>query len=244
MEGPNKYITSWGTCSYCHQFKHGADTCDSLKRAIARGDLRAVKFQNKLVGGGRLCGYCAGRGHSSSKCDKRFDTYRQALLKMQEDCDKAFTWLHEIGFGPGAMLSGMSKEHKWSYINKKDNKADRTVIIGDFTSNSLQIFLKELLYGAQRNWFEVDGVDTSMEKVRQIYLPFHPLYSPRPTSVKVEVVHRSNPEDIDSLKLKLECYVSPVIRFATAKDFFDAGYKFKSGTNVIPDIIAPLTPKA
>lgn len=233
-------IDRYGRCTYCRATGCAADRCTVLAKDVAAGVIGAVKYQNKMMGGGRLCGYCAGSGHSSAKCERRFDTYRKNLDKHHVDCEKAFAWLHEIGFGPGAMLSGMARERRYSY---KASKGEKAVIIEDFGSRTLTEFLNELLYGSAKNWFPVDAVETTMEKVRNVYLPFHPTYSPRPTSMKVEVLHRANPEDIEGLKQKITCYVSPIRKFATAKDFFDAGYKFKTGNSNIPEVIAPLTPK-
>lgn len=235
-------IDTYGRCTFCKARGHGADKCAILVREVASGRVTAIKFQNKLNGGRRLCGYCAGSGHSSTKCEKRFTDYRQKLDIHHKDCEKAFVWLHEIGFGPGAMLSGMARERRWS--SRHGNKGEKAVIIENFSNRTLTEFLQELLYGSARNWYAVDAMDTSMEKVKNIYLPFHPVYSPRPTSMKVEVIHRANPEDIESLKQQISCYSNPVRMFATAKDFFDAGYKFKSGNLKTPEIIAPLTPKS
>lgn len=241
MKTTFEYIDTYGRCTFCKARGCSANKCLVLKKQVLAGRVTAIKFQNKMNGGGRLCGYCAGGGHSSAKCEKRFEVYKQNLSIHHTDCEKAFAWLHEIGFGPGAMLSGMARERRYSYGDK--SKGEKAVIIEDFHGKTLTVFLQELLYGSARNWFAVDAVETTLEKVKTIYLPFHPVYSPRPTSMKVEVIHRANPEDIEALKQRINCYVSPIMKFATAKDFFDAGYKFKSGASHVPEIIPALTPK-
>jgi hypothetical protein len=145
--------------------------------------------------------------------------------KQVQVADAAFAWLHEIGFGPGAMLSAMASESRW----RAKNKDQKMVIIEDFNDRTASSFLQELLYGTARNWYQVMAVDTACDKVSRIYLPFHPVFSPRPTSMKVEIVHRANPEDIDKLKQHVECYASPILEYSSAEEFFDDGFRFEAG---------------
>lgn len=221
-----------GQCGYCYSHGHGADNCSLLKQRVEAGNIYAKKFLNSINGGGRVCGYCAEKGHSTATCSSRFNDFKTGLLNQKTKADSAFVWLHEIGFGPGAMLSGMSRESSW----RSKDKAERIVIINDFKQHIANDFFTELLFGDQRNWYRVNAVDTTNEDVRSIYLPFHPVYAPRPTSVKVQVIHKSNEEDIEKLKSFLQCYTNPVMRYNTAEEFFSAGYKFKTGNTKLPEI--------
>lgn len=216
-----------GSCGYCWQHGHDAKSCPRLKTQLESGSVRAKKFSNNLNGGGRVCGYCADKGHSSTNCSKRFDDYVPTLAKQKAIANQAFSWLHEIGFGPGAMLSAMATESGW----RAANKDQRMVIIEEFNERVANNFFQELLYGQQRNWYHVKAVDTANEDVRRIYLPFHPHFAPRPTSMKVEVLHKANPEDIDSMKKFIPALTSPALDYNTAEEFFAAGYRFNAGNS-------------
>lgn len=223
----------YGGCSYCYQQKHDAHTCPRLALHEQQGDTTAIKFRKKLNGTiGRLCSYCGDEAHNSTRCGKRFDDHKTTLLQEKITAEPAFAWLQEIGFGVGCMISGMAKEY--SYYSR--GKEERVVIIGEFRPYVLKQFVNELLYGSARNWYSVDATDTANETIKRIYLPFHPVYAPRPTSMKVEIIHKANPEDTLALKNSLECYKSPLMNYSTAEDFFNAGYKFKSGMSSRPEI--------
>jgi len=225
--------TRYGACSWCYSRGHDAHGCTSLQSSVETGNAAAISLQKKINGiTARLCGYCADEKHSSTVCPKRFADYKNALLNQKSDADKAFDWLKEIGFGPGAMLSGMARESGW---NSK-NKEDKIVVIEEFRGHTLNRFMNELLHGSNRNWYPVTAVDTTNETVRNIYLPFHFIYAPRPTSKGVQVVHRANDQDIEGMKRVVDCYSSPVLHFSTAEDFFNAGYKFKAGKSKDPQI--------
>lgn len=230
----NKYKETLrsGRCGWCYDTQHKASDCEKLKQKANEGNVVAIKYVNSLNGGGRLCAYCAGSGHTSTKCSKKFDTLKRLAEKEKIIAEPAFEWLKEIGFGPGAMLTGMSKEGYYS----KRGKDERIVIISDFTKNTAIEFFKELLFGVNRNWYRVDGIDTCNEIIRNIYLPFHPLYSPRPTSTKVSILHKAKEEDVDKLKEFLLCYSSPVFNYDNAEDFFAAGYKFTSSNTKVPQV--------
>lgn len=225
--------TKSGQCSWCYQLGHDANNCPGLKRYVSAGDVRALKFQKRLDGtSGRLCGYCGHENHSSVNCTKRFNDFKAGLIKQKDKADNAFSWLKEIGFGPGAMLSGMSRESSY----RSRNKDERIVVIEEFSAGVASQFFKELFYGTQRNWYRVSAVDSTNERVRNIYLPFHPIYAPRPTSMKVSVVHRANDEDIESMKKFVPALNNPVMDYDTAEQFFSAGYKFKSGNTKYVEI--------
>lgn len=221
-----------GQCGYCYSHGHDAMGCKLLSDRIAAGNVYAKKFYNSINGGGRVCGYCAEKGHSTAICSTRFYDFKSALSNQKVKADPAIAWLREIGFGPGAMLSGMARESSW----RSRDKGEKIVIINDFNQHVANDFFNELLNGDQRNWYRVNAVDTTNEDVRNIYLPFHPVYAPRPTSMNVQVVHKSNDEDIEKLKSFLSCYTNPVMRYNTAVDFFSAGYKFKTGNSKTPEI--------
>lgn len=217
--------TKWDTCTWCHLGGHDASQCTRLTDSVKKGQIRAIKFHKKITTGGRVCGYCAEDNHSSPKCPKRFDDAKLMYASQKQVADAAFAWLHEIGFGPGAMLSAMATESSW----RARGKDQKMVIIEDFTNRTVTSFLNELMYGTTRNWYQVTAVDTACEKIRRIYLPFHPVYSPRPTSMKVEIVHKATPEEIDKLKQHVECYASPLLEYSSAEEFFDAGFRFEAG---------------
>ena len=123
------------SCSWCYQQGHSAKVCPRLDASAKAGSLNALKYQKKLNGAtGRLCGYCADEGHSSGNCPKRYDTFKKLTLSEKEMSEKALAWLKEIGFGPGAMLSGMARESGW---NSKKNKAERIVIIEEFKGKQI-----------------------------------------------------------------------------------------------------------
>jgi hypothetical protein len=232
--------TNYGTtikrCSWCYSTSHSAKECDVLKNRAEEGNVRAKKFINDINGGKRVCGYCAGEDHSSSKCKTRFNDFKSSLVKSQSDIEKVFIWLHQIGFGPGAMISGIAKKGWYSKNNKKEN----IVVIEDFNRRVADLFFRELTTGIKKNWFPVKAIDTSNEDVRNIYLPFHPVYSPRPTSLKVEIIHKANPDDIENIKSFLECYTNPVMNFDSAEEFFDTGYKFKTGNTLAVEVDSTL----
>lgn len=219
-------------CSWCYSHLHTAKECTMLKAKAEEGNVRAIKFLNDINGGNRLCGYCAGENHTSTKCEKRFNDFKRRLTKSRDITDEAFKWLHQIGFGPGAMISGLAKKGWYSKNNKKEN----IVVIEEFNEYVASSFFKELTTGSKKNWFPVKAVDTSNEVVRNVYLPFHPEYSPRPSSLNVEILHRASPNDIENIKTFLECYQNPIMNFDSAEEFFEAGYKFKSGTSAAPEI--------
>lgn len=218
-----------GNCGYCYQQGHNARDCDLLKTRVVAGNVNAKKFQNSINGGGRVCGFCADKEHSSTNCPSRFYQFKHSVMVQKNLADPAFAWLHEIGFGPGAMLNGMSRESRY-YSRSKD---ERIVVIKDVVGTN---FFHELLYGNQRNWYQVYAIDTANEDVRSIYLPFHPVYAPRPTSMKVQVIQKASEIDIEKMKRHLTCYNNPVMLHETAEDFFAQGYRFKSGNTKLPDI--------
>ena len=221
-----------GSCGYCYQQGHDASACNLLKLRVEAGNVHAKKFHNSISGGGRVCGFCAEGNHSSTNCPSRFYEYKHSLSQMKSVADKAFAWLHEVGFGPGAMLSAMAAEYGW----RADGKDQKMVIIEEFNDRVAAQFFQELLWGQQRNWYHVKAVDTANDNVRRIYLPFHPVYAPRPTSMKVQVVHKANEIDIEKMKMHLTCYHSPVMLHETAESFFAEGYKFEAGNNKDPKI--------
>lgn len=223
-----------GSCSYCFKSDngHNASNCPLLSLRASGGNVYAKKLQNRYSGGGRVCSFCAEKDHNSTNCPSRFYQFKASLVNQKQVADPAFQWLHEIGFGPGAMLNGMSRES--AYWSK--NKEERIVVINDFNSRVATMFFNELLWGDKRNWYTVCAVDTSNEDVRSVYLPFHPTYAPRPTSMKVQIVHKANPDDIEKLKSHLTCYNNPVMLVDTAEQFFAEGFKFVSGNNKNPEI--------
>lgn len=212
-------------CPYCKNF-HELAVCTSYQYGLKNKSLSAIKLKNKIEsGGGRVCATCASVEHTSNKCPKKFDDKKKALTNQKAKADNAFAWLHEIGFGPGCMLSGMSNERSYGTRGKEE----RIVVVEEFGGYSAKNFFEELLYGDQRNWFPVNAIDTSAEKIRKIYLPYHPFYSPKPTSKKVQVVHKANKEDIENLKKFISAYSNPIMNYDSAEKFFAAGFKFKSG---------------
>ena len=218
------------SCKWCGNWQRGhtVDSCTYFESALKRNVLRAVKLKAKMESGGkRVCAYCASVDHASTKCPNKFYDTKAHLLKVKNQADAAFVWLHEIGFGPGAMLSGMATERGWS----SGGKGEKIVVIENFTQRTFSNFMQELLNGDVRNWYFVDAVDTTNEKVKRIYLPYHEFYSPKPTSKKVSVIHRANEEDIESMKNMMDCYTNPIILYATAEEYFARGYKFKAGRN-------------
>ena len=222
----------YGGCGWCHMGGHDASGCQHLVQGVKNGNMKALKFQKSLTTGGRVCGYCADEKHSSTNCPKRFDDFKRNVRAANQVASKAFEWLHEIGFGPGAMLSAMAAEYGW----RADGKDQKMVIIEEFNQRVANNFFQELFYGQHRNWYHVKAVDTANDDVRRIYLPFHPVYAPRPTSMKVEVLHRANPEDIDSMKKFVPSLTSPVLDYQTAEQFFDSGYRFAAGSTSSPEI--------
>lgn len=222
-------------CKWCGRYQkaHEVQSCPHFQSALARGVIRAVKIQAKIQSGGkRVCGYCANAEHASTKCPKRFNDEKHKLTTIFTKAEEAFKWLHEIGFGPGAMLSGMANER---YYNSR-NKEEKIVVIEDFTQSVAHRFMQELINGTQRNWYQVNAVDISQERIRKIYLPFHAVYAPKPTSLKVSVIQKASPDEIDKMKLHFDCYLSPIMNFNTAEEFFAAGFKFKAGSS---DVVAP-----
>lgn len=231
MKHTMKAKLSDGSCSYCYQNDgHDATNCPLMQTRANQGNVRAKKLMNSFNGGGRLCGFCAEKDHSSTNCPSRFYQFRHSVMIQKNLADSAFAWLHEIGFGPGAMLNGMSRESRYYSNNTKD---ERIVVINDVVGTN---FFHELLYGKQRNWYQVYAIDTANEDVRSIYLPFHPVYAPRPTSMKVQVIQKASEVEIEKMKRHLTCYTNPVMLHETAKDFFAQGYRFKSGNGKLPDI--------
>lgn len=224
--------TKYGSCSWCYTNGHDASGCSMLQSSVKAGSLKAIKFHKAITTGGRVCGYCAGDKHSSTNCPKRFNEVKHEAQKTNAIASQAFQWLHEIGFGPGTMLSAMAAEYRW---NGKD-KDQKMVIIEEFTPTVATQFFQELLFGHERNWYNVKAVDTANDNVRRIYLPFHPVYAPRPTSMKVEILHRANPEDIDSMKWFVPSLSSPVLDYEDAQAFFDSGYRFAAGSSRTPEI--------
>jgi hypothetical protein len=222
-------------CKWCgrYQTAHTIDACSYYKAALAAGRIRALKVKAKMDSGGkRVCGYCADINHASTKCPTKFNKRKAKLSAEIEAFDKAFEWLHEIGFGPGAMLNGMANEYRWNARTKEE----KMVVIEDFRAYTFQRFINELVAGKQRNWYFVDAVDTSNEKVKRIYLPYHSFYAPKPTSKNVSVISKADPAEIDKMKNKMACYSSPVMKFNSAEEFFKAGYKFKAGSD---EVISP-----
>lgn len=231
MKHTRKAKLSDGSCSYCYQNDgHDATNCPLMQTRANQGNVRAKKLMNSFNGGGRLCGFCAEKDHSSTNCPSRFYQFRHSVMIQKNLADSAFAWLHEIGFGPGAMLNGMSRESRYYSNNTKD---ERIVVINDVVGTN---FFHELLYGKQRNWYQVYAIDTANEDVRSIYLPFHPVYAPRPTSMKVQVIQKASEVEIEKMKRHLTCYTNPVMLHETAEDFFAQGYRFKSGNGKLPDI--------
>ena len=222
-------------CSWCYQSDHTAIDCQRLDTAVGNGLMRAIKYKKKLNGStGRLCGYCADEGHVSNNCPKRYNDAKALVLSEKEISDKAFAWLKEIGFGPGAMLSGMAREKGWN----SRGKSERIVIIEEFKNDAVAShFFANLLRGSDRNWYNVTAVDSTNETVRNIYLPFHPTFAPKPTSVNVQVIHKANEEDIEKYKKYLPALSSPLLDYNNAEEFFQDGYRFKNGTTKNPEII-------
>lgn len=219
-------------CKWCGrwQTQHSINTCSYFQASLLRGDMRAIKLKAKIDSGGkRVCGYCAGLDHTSITCEKKFNDKKQVIVKSRAVMDPVFAWLHEIGFGTGAMISGMASDRFY----RAGDKGEKIVVIEDFRQQTLINFINELAHGKNKNWFMVNAVDTTNEKIRRIYLPYHELYSPKPTSKNVSIVHRANEEDIEKMKMMLETYTSPVIHYNTAKEFFAAGHKFKAGSNEV-----------
>ena len=222
-------------CLWCGRYQkaHTVDNCTYFKAALVNGRMRAIKLQAKIQSGGRrVCGYCASLEHASTRCSKRFEDKRANLMATRQAVDEAFVWLYEIGFGPGAMISGMANERMWS----GRGKGEKVVVIEDFTPYVLSHFVDELINGNQRNWYKVNAVDTSNERVQRIYLPYHITYAPKPTSKNVSIVHKADPAEIDKMKNSLSCYKNPIVNFNTAEEFFNAGYKFKAGSD---EVVAP-----
>lgn len=230
MKHTRKAKLSDGSCSYCYQNDgHDATNCPLMQTRANQGNVYAKKLMNSYNGGGRVCGFCADKEHSSTNCPSRFYQFRHSVMVQKNLADSAFAWLHEIGFGPGAMLNGMSRESRY-YSSTKD---ERIVVINDVVGTN---FFHELLYGKQRNWYQVYAIDTANEDVRSIYLPFHPVYAPRPTSMKVQVIQKASEVEIEKMKRHLTCYTNPVMLHETAEDFYAQGYRFKSGNGKLPDI--------
>lgn len=222
-------------CKWCgrYQTAHTIDACSYFQAALNKGSIQALKVKAKMDSGGkRVCGYCADTKHASTKCPVKFNNRKAKLSSEVEAVDKAFEWLHEIGFGPGAMLNGMANEYRW----RARTKEEKMVVIGDFRPWTFQRFITELVDGTNRNWYFVDAVDTTNEKVQKIYLPYHSFYAPKPTSKNVSVISRADPAEIDKMKNKMACYSSPVMKFNSAEEFFKAGYKFKAGSD---EVISP-----
>ena len=222
-------------CTWCGRWQtgHTIDSCSYFKAALTAGRMRAVKMKAKMDSGGkRVCGYCAGTEHASTKCSKKFNDHRAKLSSEISDLDKAFEWLHEIGFGPGAMLNGMANEYRWNSRGKEE----KMVVIGDFKPYTFTRFINELVNGSQRNWYAVDAVDTANERVQKIYLPHHSFYAPKPISKNVSVISKADPAEIDKMKNRMACYSSPIMKFSSAEEFFKAGYKFKAGSS---EVVAP-----
>lgn len=220
-----------GYCKWCGKWQKGhlVQSCNYFQSALAKGSLRAVKLKTRMeTGSGRVCAACADPNHSSTVCPKKFDTIKANLARQKEDYDKAFEWLHEIGFGPGAMLNGMASEYGW----RSKGKSERLVVIEEFGPRAAQWFMSELAYGKQRNWYMVNAVDTENEKVRKIYLPFHSVYAPKPTSKNVSIVHRANPEDIEKMKSHFDCYKNEILNYDSADAYFSTGKKLKAGTSL------------
>jgi hypothetical protein len=224
--------SKYGGCGWCYMQGHDASSCPRLEQSVQNGNMKAIKFHKSVTTGGRVCGYCAEEKHSSTNCPKRFSDAKYEVAKEQQVASNAFAWLHEIGFGPGAMLSAMAAECGWS----AEGKDQKMVVIEEFNSRVATTFFQELFYGQQRNWYHVKAVDTANENVRRIYLPFHPVYAPRPTSLKVEVLHKANPEDIDSMKKFIRALSSPLFDYDTAEEFFDSGLRFSAGETKTPKI--------
>ena len=223
------------SCKWCGKYRsaHSTETCQYFQAALANGSLSAIKLQAKIQSGGRrVCGYCAHTEHASTKCPKRFNDERAKILRTRGAIEDAFKWLHEIGFGPGAMLSGMAAEYRWNSRGKNE----KLVVIEEFKNWTMNQFMNELINGKERNWYQVNAVDTANERVQRIYLPYHITYAPKPTSKNVSIVHKANPEDIEKMKNHFDCYTSPVVLYDTAENFFAAGFKFKAGSG---DVISP-----
>ena len=230
VTGQNKY----GGCGWCYSRAHKAQDCPNLKHSVGQNSIAAIKYDKRLNGStGRLCGYCGDENHTSGICPKRFEDSRRTVVSERQIAEKAFEWLKEIGFGPGAMLSGMGRTSSW---NSRE-KGDRIIVIEEFNKITGERFVSELLYGKERNWFPVCAVDTTNETIRNIYLPFHPVFSPKPTSMKVQVIHRSSEEDIEKIKNLLPSLSSPLNDYTDSDDFFSSGYRFENGKSKNPKII-------
>ena len=210
-------------CKWCSE-NHETNTCEKFKRALeSPGNLYALKFKAKMENGGhRICRHCASNKHWGPSCPVKFNTLKSQLVQQKVIADKAFEWLHEIGFGPGCMITGMARERTY----RAKEKGDKAILIEEFTGYSTQnVFFQKLLYGKVRNWYNVTASDTAMEKVKQVYLPYHPVYAPTPTSKRVEVIVRASFDDIENLKRYIPCYTDNMMKFDTAEEFFKAGLK-------------------
>ena len=180
------------------------------------------------------CKNCFMQGHKRKECPKSFHDFKSALENERYKVDKAFEWLHEIGFGPGCMITGMAREKKlcelqWSFKRlKTGHKYCTTTFIRNFEEvpfgerSVLTEFFEKLVYDTTKNWYEIEGVSSELIDIGSIYLPYHPVYAPTPTSKRVEILVKAAPEDIDKLKHFIMVYNHPVMKYNDAESYYAA----------------------
>jgi hypothetical protein len=225
--GMSGYRSYYYKQRYENSDKHETKDCPLFKSALARNEISAIKLNNKMATGGRVCGYCGGVDHTSTKCPKKFTELKAHIIKQKQKAEEISAWLHEIGFGPGCAINTLSREKSWGVKNREY----KVVAIEDFTGYTAVNFFKELLHGKLRRWFYVQAIGTDGEIVRQIYLPYNAKFSPCAGSKKTEVINRASKEEIDKLCKHLPYYANEAVTlYNTAEDFFNAGYKFVAGS--------------
>ena len=208
-------------CQYCW-YRHETKDCPRLKNDVILGNIRALKVQHKFSGAkGRLCAFCASNSHAQKTCPKKFDDAKKNLLWQKNAAEPAFEWIKEIGFGPGCLLTGMARERSYRAMDK----AEQLVVIEDFTPIVARWFFNELMYGKNRNWYQVNAISGTAERIKQIYLPYHETYSPKPTAKKVQIITRSTDAEIEALKKYFPCFSSKILNYPDAASFYAAGNK-------------------
>ena len=150
------------------------------------------------------------------------------LLAYKARCMDFLSWIEQIGFGPGCLISSTSATQKWRKSHK-DVVEKRVIAIKDFdTQWQRQSFLDSIIGSKTKNWVDVPAIDFTGETVKEIYLPFHPKWSPTPRAKKAEIVERAGEEDIKKFLDSFSFNSSPVITSANAEEFFKK-FKFKGG---------------
>lgn len=216
-------------CGYCFSNTHLTATCSTMARHAEEGRKTAVAYKKRLEGiTTRLCGYCSSEEHSSTKCSKRFHDSRDRTLALTSQVNDLFSWLFEIGFGPGAALT----------TKKNSKKKEMVIVISDFRDNALHYFISAAFAKKEKtnksSYLPISAVSLENERVRDAILPFNADYSFSKYATNVEVLQRASEEEIANLKSQalkvLNCHEA-LLNYNDAESFFNAGYRFAAGTS-------------